>query len=68
MNRINLGPNYGENHWPDNWTAVTKDGKRSAQFEHTFLVTEKGCEILTARIGTSRTKMMPYDESVFSRP
>lgn len=34
--------------WPDNWTAVTQDGKRSAQFEHTLLVTEAGVEILTA--------------------
>ncbi|KAI9312689.1 methionine aminopeptidase 1-like protein [Dichotomocladium elegans] len=33
--------------WPDNWTAVTADGKRSAQFEHTLLVTETGVEILT---------------------
>ncbi|CAO3626973.1 unnamed protein product [Cunninghamella echinulata] len=33
--------------WPDNWTAVTCDGKRSAQFEHTMLVTEDGVEILT---------------------
>ena len=24
--------------WPDGWTAVTSDGKRSAQFEHTLLV------------------------------
>lgn len=35
--------------WPDNWTAVTADGKPSAQFEHTLLVTEDGVEILTAR-------------------
>lgn len=35
--------------WPDNWTAVTADGQRSAQFEHTFLVTEGGVEILTKR-------------------
>ena len=35
--------------WPDNWTAVTQDGKLSAQFEHTLLVTETGCEILTRR-------------------
>lgn len=34
-------------HRPDNWTAVTADGKRSAQFEHTLLVTEEGVEILT---------------------
>ncbi|SAM01724.1 hypothetical protein [Absidia glauca] len=33
--------------WPDNWTAVTVDGGRSAQFEHTLLVTETGVEILT---------------------
>jgi methionyl aminopeptidase len=33
--------------WPDGWTAVTKDRKRTAQFEHTILVTEDGHEILT---------------------
>jgi methionyl aminopeptidase len=33
--------------WPDGWTAVTKDGKRTAQFEHTVLVTPDGHEILT---------------------
>ncbi|CAL1530100.1 unnamed protein product [Lymnaea stagnalis] len=32
----------------DGWTVVTKDGSNSAQFEHTILVTESGCEILTA--------------------
>ena len=31
----------------DGWTAVTKDGKLSAQFEQTVVVTEKGCESLT---------------------
>lgn len=35
----------------DGWTAVTADGLLSAQFEHTILVTETGCEILTARPG-----------------
>ncbi|KAL1459508.1 hypothetical protein WDU94_011480 [Cyamophila willieti] len=35
--------------WPDKWTAVTVDGLLSAQFEHTLLVTDTGCEILTAR-------------------
>nr|GMD59349.1 methionine aminopeptidase 1A [Ipomoea batatas] len=39
--------------WPDGWTAVTADGKRSAQFEHTLLVTETGVEVLTARLPTS---------------
>eukprot|EP01012_Entosiphon_sulcatum_P013006 TRINITY_DN1828_c0_g1_i1.p1 TRINITY_DN1828_c0_g1~~TRINITY_DN1828_c0_g1_i1.p1 ORF type:complete len:389 (-),score=45.48 TRINITY_DN1828_c0_g1_i1:18-1163(-) len=33
--------------WPDNWTAATADGKRSAQFEETLLVTADGVEILT---------------------
>jgi methionyl aminopeptidase len=33
----------------DDWTAVTRDGKLSAHFEHTILVTEQGPEILTRR-------------------
>ena len=33
--------------WPDRWTAVTSDGSRSAQFEHTVLVTSTGVEVLT---------------------
>ncbi|MDQ3455939.1 MAG: type I methionyl aminopeptidase [Actinomycetota bacterium] len=33
--------------WDDGWTVVTKDGRRSAQFEHTVLVTDDGVEILT---------------------
>ena len=33
--------------WPDGWTVVTKDRKRTAQFEHTVLVTADGYEILT---------------------
>ena len=31
----------------DGWTAVTRDGSLSAHFEHTVVVTETGCEILT---------------------
>jgi len=31
----------------DGWTAVTRDRKLSAQFEHTIVVTEDGVEILT---------------------
>lgn len=34
---------------PDGWTAVTKDHKLSAQWEHTILVTPTGVEVLTAR-------------------
>jgi methionyl aminopeptidase len=33
--------------WPDGWTAVTRDRKRTAQFEHTLVVTADGYEILT---------------------
>jgi methionyl aminopeptidase len=33
--------------WGDGWTAVTVDGSRSAQFEHTLVVTESGSEVLT---------------------
>lgn len=33
--------------WPDDWTSVTRDGKRSAQFEHTMMITENGVEVLT---------------------
>lgn len=31
----------------DGWTIRTKDGSLAAQFEHTVVVTNKGCEILT---------------------
>ena len=31
----------------DGWTWSTKDGSRSAHFEHTIVITEKGSEILT---------------------
>lgn len=33
--------------WDDQWTVVTKDRKRTAQFEHTMVVTETGVEVLT---------------------
>jgi methionyl aminopeptidase len=33
--------------WDDDWTVVTKDLRRSAQFEHTLLVTADGAEVLT---------------------
>lgn len=43
---INLGTFEGITE-SDGWTIRTKDGKRSAQFEHTLLVTHYGNEILT---------------------
>jgi len=33
--------------WPDGWTVVTRDRRRTAQFEHTLVVTPDGYEILT---------------------
>ncbi|HET6873959.1 MAG TPA: type I methionyl aminopeptidase [Acidimicrobiales bacterium] len=38
---------WRERMWDNGWTAVTVDGKRTAQFEHTLVVTEEGCEVLT---------------------
>jgi methionyl aminopeptidase len=33
--------------WDDDWTVVTRDRSRTAQFEHTIVVTERGADILT---------------------
>jgi len=43
---LNLGSNEWDM-WEDQWTVVTKDRKRSAQFEHTILITDTAAEILT---------------------
>lgn len=43
---INLGT-YQTKILNDGWTVVTKDGKLSAQWEHSVAVTNSGCEILT---------------------
>jgi methionyl aminopeptidase len=43
---ITLGT-YDYDIWDDTWTVVTKDRLWTAQFEHTLLVTDTGCEILT---------------------
>ena len=43
---LNLGrPEWDQ--WDDGWTVVTADRSRSAQFEHTLVVTDTGAEILT---------------------
>ena len=44
---INEG-NYETKVLNDGWTAVTKDKKLSAQFEHTVGITDKGYEIFTS--------------------
>jgi methionyl aminopeptidase len=43
---LNLGT-HEWSMWDDGWTVVTADRRRSAQFEHTIVVTETGPEILT---------------------
>jgi methionyl aminopeptidase len=48
---ITLGT-YDYDIWDDTWTVVTKDRRWTAQFEHTLLVTQTGCEILTLPTGT----------------
>ena len=41
--------------WDDDWTAVTADGSRTAQFEHTVLVTDVGVDVLTAAASAPAT-------------
>ena len=43
---LTLGTHDWES-WDDGWTILTKDRRRTAQFEHTLLVTDAGAEILT---------------------
>ncbi len=43
---ITLGA-HKEKMWDNGWTAVTVDGRRTAQWEHTLVVTDDGAEILT---------------------
>ena len=44
--------------WDDEWTALTRDGRRSAQFEHTLVATADGHEILTvASDGTTAAEI-----------
>jgi methionyl aminopeptidase len=45
----------------DEWTVVTKDKKLSAQWEHTLLVTETGCEILTLRPEETIERIINHD-------
>ena len=48
---INLGKKETDVDENDGWTAYTIDKKLSAQFEHTLVVTDDGCEIMTLRDG-----------------
>jgi methionyl aminopeptidase len=46
---INAGVREGEIDPKDGWTVRTKDGKASAQWEHTILITDSGNEVLTLK-------------------
>lgn len=56
---VNLGRFEVKVDTKDKWTARTIDGKLSAQFEHTLVVTKDGCEVLT-----KRTKPLRASENV----
>lgn len=51
---VNLGSDWRDMEWPDDWTIATVDGALSAAAEETLLITENGVEILTARGGARR--------------
>jgi methionyl aminopeptidase len=55
---INVG-HYACEVLEDDWTVITADRSLSAQFEHTVLVTDRGCEVLTAR-----KELLPRSEDV----
>ncbi len=58
----------------DGWTVKTKDRSLSAQYEHTIVVTDNGCEILTLRkddtipaiISHDKNKMKPANAGFFN--
>lgn len=50
--------------WPDEWTATTLDGLRSAQFEHTLLVVPDGVEALTCKNENSMKQFWEAESEV----
>lgn len=50
--------------WPDEWTATTTDGKRSAQFEHTLLISENGVEALTGKLESSPLQFWEKESAI----
>lgn len=46
---INAGKRHTRLNARDGWTVTTRDGRLSAQWEHTLGVTEDGCEVFTRR-------------------
>ncbi|EED35399.1 methionine aminopeptidase, type I [Luminiphilus syltensis NOR5-1B] len=46
---INAGRRHTKLNAKDGWTVTTRDGRLSAQWEHTLAVTDNGCEVFTRR-------------------
>ena len=46
---INAGKRHTKLNTRDGWTVTTRDGRLSAQWEHTIAVADDGCEVLTRR-------------------
>lgn len=46
---INAGKRHTKLNTKDGWTVTTRDGRLSAQWEHTIAVTDTGCDVLTRR-------------------
>ena len=53
---INAGKRHTKLNTRDGWTVTTRDGRLSAQWEHTIAVTDDGCEVLTQRT----TETLPF--------
>lgn len=49
---VNLGTEWKDLSWPDDWTVSTVDGARSAAAEETLIIHENGVEVVTAKGGS----------------
>ncbi|MCX2956264.1 MAG: type I methionyl aminopeptidase, partial [Candidatus Regiella insecticola] len=45
----------------DGWTVKTKDRSWSAQYEHTLVVTDNGCEVMTWRADDTIPKVIVHE-------
>ncbi|MEM6051266.1 type I methionyl aminopeptidase [Erwinia sp. P7711] len=57
---VNAG-DYRIRSMKDGWTVKTKDRSLSAQYEHTIVVTENGCEIMTLRKDDTIPAILTHD-------
>jgi hypothetical protein len=55
---INAGKRHTKLNARDGWTVTTRDGRLSAQWEHTLGVTEDGCEVFTRRSDETSEALM----------